>query len=63
MGGHWSTEEGRQVSTLREIAKAARGSIQNASPLAKATFWTWQIMTKGQNSWHLLVARHGGEKE
>ena len=35
MGRHWSSEEKRKVSTLRETAREARELIQNASHLQK----------------------------
>ena len=44
MGRHWSTEEGRQVSTLREIEGEKR-KYPKCVPLAKAT-----RMTKSQKA-------------
>ena len=44
MGRHWSTEEGREISTMREIEGSKR-KYPKCVPLAKAT-----RMTKGQKA-------------
>jgi hypothetical protein len=44
MGRHWSTEERRKVSTMREV-KGSKRKYPKCVPLAKAT-----RMTKGQKA-------------
>ena len=54
MGRHWSTEEGRQVSTLRKKWEA-KEKYPKCVPLAKAT-----RMTKGQKAGAVRRKRAAG---
>ena len=57
MGRHWSSEEGREVSTLREKRKEAKRKYPKCVPLAKAT-----RMTKSQKASAVRRKRQAGNK-